>query len=158
MVITVWDSLGNKSALTLEGITLDGNTPGITNLFPTSETAPKDADNEDARTIDPVTKDPVFIINEELDSLSIRYHEAGRRNGHRAGLRPGQRQAGDGGQSGRLAGERYHLHRSPDVRSGGAGARPRGQRQRDEGRYAHVQRRLYESGCRYVSRLCRMLP
>lgn len=77
IVITVWDSLDNKSALTLEGITLDGNTPGIINLFPTADDAPKDADNEGRPTIDPTTKNPVFNINEELDSLSIRYHEAG---------------------------------------------------------------------------------
>ena len=77
IVITVWDSLDNKSELTLEGITLDGNTPGVINLFPTADDAPKDADNEDRPTIDPVTRNPVFNINEELDSLSIRYHEAG---------------------------------------------------------------------------------
>ena len=46
-------------------------------MFPTDETAPKDADNEDARTVDPVTKNPVFLLDEELDSLSIRYHEQG---------------------------------------------------------------------------------
>ena len=78
IIITVWDSLGNKTEYKeLTGITLDGNTPKISNLFPTDLTAPKDADNEDARTIDPVTRNPVFIINEELDSLSIRYHEQG---------------------------------------------------------------------------------
>ena len=77
IVITVEDSLGNESKLTLAGITLDGNTPGITNLFPTEDDAPKDADNEGRATIDPVTKNPVFNINEELDSLSIRYHEQG---------------------------------------------------------------------------------
>ena len=53
IIITVWDSLKNKSELTLEGITLDGNTPGIDNLFPTDKTAPKDADNEDARSVRP---------------------------------------------------------------------------------------------------------
>ena len=77
IIITVWDSLDNKSKLTLEGITLDGNTPGIINLFPKAEDAPKDAENEGRPTIDPVTKNPVFNINEELDSLSIRYHEQG---------------------------------------------------------------------------------
>ena len=78
IIITVWDSLGNKTEYKeLTGITLDGNTPKISNLFPTNATAPKDADNEDAPTVDPATKDPVFIINEELDSLSIRYHEQG---------------------------------------------------------------------------------
>ena len=78
IIITVWDSLGNKTEYKgLTGITLDGNTPGIINLFPKAEDAPKDADNEGRPTIDPVTKNPVFNINEELDSLSIRYHEQG---------------------------------------------------------------------------------
>ena len=78
IIITVWDSLNNKTEYkALTGITLDGNTPGLTNLFPSADTAPKDADNEDAPTIGPVTKNPAFQINEELDSLSIRYHEAG---------------------------------------------------------------------------------
>ena len=78
IIITVWDSLGNKTEYkSLTGITLDGNTPGLSNLFPTADTAPKDAENEDAPTIGPVTKNPVFQINEELDSLSIRYHEQG---------------------------------------------------------------------------------
>ena len=78
IIITVLDSLGNKTEYKeLTGITLDGNTPGISNLFPTADTAPKDADNEDAETIDPATKNPVLIIDETLDSLSIRYHEQG---------------------------------------------------------------------------------
>ena len=77
LTITVWDSLNNKSELKLTGITLDGNTPGLTNLFPSDDTAPKDATNEDAPTIGPVTKNLAFQIDEELDSLSIRYHEAG---------------------------------------------------------------------------------
>ena len=75
--IEVWDSLGNKTEMTIEGITLDGNHPEITNLFPTADTAPKDADNEDEPTINLITKNPAFQINEELDSLSIRYHEDG---------------------------------------------------------------------------------
>ena len=77
IVITVTDSLGNESKLTLTGITLDGNTPGISNLFPTNVNAPKDATNEDAPTINLFTKDAVFQINEELDSLSVRYQETG---------------------------------------------------------------------------------
>lgn len=77
ITITVWDSLGNKSEKKLTGITLDGNTPGITNLFPTNVNAPKDATNEDAPTLNLFTKNPVFQINEELDSLSIRYQETG---------------------------------------------------------------------------------
>ena len=77
IVITVTDSLGNESKLTLAGITLDGNTPGLTNLFPASGNAPKDATNEDAPTINLTTKDPVFQIDEELDSLSVRYQETG---------------------------------------------------------------------------------
>ncbi len=78
IVITVWDSLNNKTEFKgLTGITLDGNTPGIINLFPTADDAPKDTDNENRPTIDPVTRHPVFNIDEELDSLSIRYHEQG---------------------------------------------------------------------------------
>lgn len=77
ITITAWDSLGNKSELKLTGITLDGNTPGLTNLFPTNVNAPKDATNEDAPTVNLTTKDPVFQINEELDSLSVRYQETG---------------------------------------------------------------------------------
>ena len=77
IVITATDSLGNESKLTLTGITLDGNTPGISNLFPTNVNAPKDATNEDAPTINLFTKDAVFQINEELDSLSVRYQETG---------------------------------------------------------------------------------
>ena len=100
--ITVWDSLGNKSALTLEGITLDGNTPGISNLFPTdSDTAPKDADNEDLPTINLLTKDPAFQINEELDSLSIRYHEGGGGTAIVQVYGPGNSRLETTGQSGR---------------------------------------------------------
>ena len=143
IVITVWDSLGNKTEFKdLTGITLDGNTPKISNLFPTNATAPKDADNEDAPTIDPDTRNPVFIINEELDSLSIRYHEAGGGTAIVQEYRPGNSRLEAVGSLRDWAGERYHLHRSPEVRSGSAGVRPRGQRQRDEGRCAHVQRRL----------------
>ena len=39
--------------------------------------APKDADRDDEPTINLLTKNPAFQINEELDSLSIRYHEVG---------------------------------------------------------------------------------
>ena len=46
-------------------------------MFPTAATAPKDADNEENPTINLITKNPAFQINEELDSLSIRYHEDG---------------------------------------------------------------------------------
>ena len=54
------------------GSRLDGNTPGRRNSSP-RPTAPKNADNEDEPTINPITKNPAFQINEELDSLSIRY-------------------------------------------------------------------------------------
>ena len=77
MKIEVWDSLGNVSSMTLTDIWYDDVRPGITNLFPTADTAPRDAGNEDAPTIDPATRNPVFQIDEELDSLSIRYHEEG---------------------------------------------------------------------------------
>ena len=77
-MITVWDSVGNKAKFDeLTGIKLDGNTPGVNNLFPAADAAPKDADNEDAPTIDRFTKNPSFQIDEDLDSLSIRYHKAG---------------------------------------------------------------------------------
>ena len=56
--IEVTDSLGNTSEMTLTGITLDGNNPGISNLFPTGKdgpddppTAPKNADRDDEPTI-----------------------------------------------------------------------------------------------------------
>ena len=82
--IEVTDSLGNTSEMTLTGITLDGNNPGISDLFPTGKdgpddppTAPKNADRDDEPTINLTTKNPAFQINEELDSLSIRYHEVG---------------------------------------------------------------------------------
>ena len=87
--IEVWDSLGNASEMSLSGIRYDWKAPTISNLFPTGSgltgadgeeiapTAPGDADNEDAPTINLTTKNPVFQINEELDSLSIRYHEEG---------------------------------------------------------------------------------
>ena len=150
MVITVWDSLGNKSALTLEGITLDGNTPGITNLFPTKMMRPK---TRTTRIGPPSTRSP-----RTRSSISTKIwircpYVIMRQGGGTAIMQayaPGNARLETVGSLVRLAGERYHLHRSPEVRSGGAGDRPRGQRQRDEGRYAHVQRRLYESGRRYV--------
>ena len=77
MKIEVWDSLGNLSSITLTDIWYDEVRPAITSLFPTADTAPRDATNEDAPTIGPATRNPVFQIDEELDSLSIRYHEAG---------------------------------------------------------------------------------
>ena len=77
LTIEVWDSLGNLSSITLTDIWYDEVRPAITSLFPTADTAPRDADNEDAPTIGPATRNPVFQIDEELDSLSIRYHEAG---------------------------------------------------------------------------------
>ncbi len=89
LTIEVTDSLGNTSSLTIEDITLDGNPPKITNLFPTNANAPKDADNDDEPTINIVTKDPSFQINEELDSLSIRYHEAGGGTAIEQGFGPG---------------------------------------------------------------------
>ena len=89
LTIEVWDSLGNASEMTLAGIRYDWKAPTISDLFPTGSgltdtdgediapTAPGNADNEDAPTINLVTKNPAFQINEELDSLSIRYHEEG---------------------------------------------------------------------------------
>ena len=77
LTIEVWDSLSNKSSMTLKGITLDGVVPTIKSLFPTAADAPKDESNEDKPTITLASKDPVFTIDEKLDSLSVRYIEAG---------------------------------------------------------------------------------
>jgi hypothetical protein len=74
--------------LILADIWYDQLLPTISNLFPTGERtnfegtrlrprAPRNADNEDAPTVNLTTKNPAFLINEELDSLSIRYHEEG---------------------------------------------------------------------------------
>ena len=82
LTIEVWDSLGNTNSLILADIWYDRLLPTISNLFPTGEgveepSAPRNADNEDAPTVNLTTKNPAFLVNEELDSLSIRYHEAG---------------------------------------------------------------------------------
>ena len=80
--IEVWDSLGNMSSTSLPDIWYDWRSPRITNLFPTGEgvedpSAPRNADYNDEYTINLATKDPAFRFDEELDSLSIRYHEVG---------------------------------------------------------------------------------
>ncbi len=75
--IEVWDSLGNKSTMTLKDIWYDEKAPVIGSLFPSADDAPKDATNQDKPTITLDSKDPVFSIDEELDSLSVRYVEVG---------------------------------------------------------------------------------
>ena len=75
--IEVWDSLGNTSSMDLTGIWYDEKAPVIGNLFPSDATAPIDAANHNAPTINLASKDPVFTIDEELDSLSVRYIETG---------------------------------------------------------------------------------
>ena len=75
--IEVWDSLGNTSSMDLEGIWYDEKAPEIGNLFPSDATAPRDVDNDDERTINLASRDPVFTIDEALDSLSVRYIETG---------------------------------------------------------------------------------
>lgn len=75
LTIQVWDSLGNTSSLTLPDIWVDEKAPVIGNLFPSEATAPGDPDNLDEPTINLASKDPVFTIDEELDSLSVRYVE-----------------------------------------------------------------------------------
>ena len=75
--IEVWDSLGNASSITLAGIWYDGKAPVIADLFPSEASAPRDPDNEDEPTINLASKDPVFTLDEALDSLSIRYVETG---------------------------------------------------------------------------------
>ncbi len=71
--IEVWDSLGNRAAMDLAGVWYDEKAPVIADLFPTAATAPVDADNDDAPTINLASKDPVFAIDEALESLSVRY-------------------------------------------------------------------------------------
>ena len=75
--IEVWDSLGNASSKTLAGIWYDEKAPVIGDLFPSEASAPKDPDNLDEPTINLAGKDPVFTIDEELASLSVRYIETG---------------------------------------------------------------------------------
>lgn len=75
--IEVWDSLGNASSITLTGIWYDEKAPVIGNLFPSEASAPRDPDNLDEPTINLAGKDPVFTIDEELASLSVRYIETG---------------------------------------------------------------------------------
>ena len=99
--VTVWDLHGNKTEVINEGITHDENKPKITNLFPTgsgltdgegndiASTAPKNADNDDEPTINLMTKNPAFQIDEELDSLAIRYTETGGSKAIRQGYGPG---------------------------------------------------------------------
>ncbi|MDE2999110.1 MAG: cohesin domain-containing protein [Gemmatimonadota bacterium] len=76
--IEVWDSLGNSSSIELKGIWYDEKAPVIGDLFPSAAAAPRDADNNNEPTINLATRDPVFTIDEELDSLSVRYVEHGR--------------------------------------------------------------------------------
>ena len=59
-------------------------------MFPTASTAPKNADNDDEPTINLMTKNPAFQINEELDSLAIRYHRG------RAARKPSRQGYGSG--------------------------------------------------------------
>ena len=75
--VTVWDLLGNKSELGKPGIVHDGVKPTISKLFPTFVTAPKNADNDEAPTINLTTKNPSFQYDEDLDSIAVRYRGAG---------------------------------------------------------------------------------
>lgn len=77
LTIEVWDSLGNKTSKKLTGIWYDEKAPVIGDLFPKAADAPKDAANQNKPTITLASKDPVFTIDEKLDSLSVRYREAG---------------------------------------------------------------------------------
>ncbi len=77
LTIQVWDSLGNTSTRTLPDVWYDEKAPVIGNLFPSEASAPGDPDNLDEPTINLASKDPVFSIDEELDSLSVRYLETG---------------------------------------------------------------------------------
>ncbi len=77
LMIEVWDSVGNRSSTVLAGIWYDERAPVIGDLFPAAAAAPRDADNNNEPTINLATRDPVFTIDEELDSLSVRYVETG---------------------------------------------------------------------------------
>ena len=87
--VTVWDVHGNMTELVNDAIVHDGVKPTISNLFPTNATAPKNADNDDEPTINLATKDPAFQIDEELDSLAVRYTEVGGSRAIRQGFGPG---------------------------------------------------------------------
>ena len=73
LTIEVWDSVGNRASMDLEGIWYDEKAPVIADLFPTAATAPGDPDNNDEPTVNLASKDPVFTIDEALESLSVRY-------------------------------------------------------------------------------------
>lgn len=75
--VMVWDTHGNKSELVNDAIVHDGIKPTVSKLFPTKDSAPTNADNDNEPTINLATKDPVFQIDEELDSLAVRYSEVG---------------------------------------------------------------------------------
>ena len=93
IVITVWDSLGNKTEYNeSDGYHARRKYPGDQQFVPhVAETAPKDADNEDAPTVNLFTKNPAFQYRRRagfaVHTLSLRRAAA---NGHRAGLQPGQ--------------------------------------------------------------------
>ena len=73
LTIEAWDSVGNRSSMGLAGIWYDEQAPVVGSLFPTAATAPGDPGNNDEPTINLASKDPVFTIDEALDSLSVRY-------------------------------------------------------------------------------------
>lgn len=77
LTIEVWDSLGNMSSTELKGVWYDEKAPVIGELFPSAAAAPRDVDNGGEPTINLATRDPVFTIDEALDSLSVRYVETG---------------------------------------------------------------------------------
>ena len=87
--IEVWDSLGNASSMTLAGVWYDERAPVISSLFPSEANAPRDRDNNDERTINLASKDPVFAIDEALASLSVRYVETGGATGVAQRFGPG---------------------------------------------------------------------
>ncbi|MCE2441426.1 MAG: T9SS type A sorting domain-containing protein [Candidatus Latescibacteria bacterium] len=89
LTVKVWDTFGNEAELVNDAIVHDGVKPAINNLFPAAATAPKNADNDDEPTINLATKDPAFQIDEELDSLAVRYTEVGGSKQIRQGFGPG---------------------------------------------------------------------
>ena len=68
LVIEATDLVGNKTTMTLAGVTHDQAPPAITQFFPKSDLLEGD-DNQ----INDATRHPVFTLPEAVDSLSIVY-------------------------------------------------------------------------------------
>ena len=75
LVVTVVDSVGNRTATTVTGVTLDAVAPTISDQFPTASNTPKDASG--VPTITDATKDVKFKSNEKLREARVRYIAVG---------------------------------------------------------------------------------